>query len=154
MEGRSMEMTGSVEKREYPRVQTALTVRFRILGQEEAEKALSRHFDPDATLAEGFQEAETIDVSKNGLLMLANEEIRLKSFVAVSMYVSVPGISCNCKGLAEVVRRELNPESNIFKYKIGLRFSKVIHQNLKNYKFLDLRGMLDVKEPGIGSQGN
>jgi hypothetical protein len=149
-----MEMTGSDEKREYPRVPTELTVRYRSLSQEEADKALSRHFDPDASLAEGFQEAETLDVSKNGLLMLTNEEIRLKSYVAVSMYISIPGIACNCKGLAEVVRRELNPESHIFKYKIGLRFCKVVHQNLKNYKFLDLRGLLDVKEPGIENQGN
>jgi len=141
------------EKREYPRQAMAVPVRYKVLSQEESEKAVSRHFDPDMVMVKNYKHGETFDVSKNGVSMYVNEEILLKSHMAVTMYLSVPGILCNCKALAEVVRREANTEGGFYAYKIGLRFIKIMHHNLKNYTFLNLNDLLNIKEQGLNEQG-
>jgi len=133
------------EKREYPRMPLNVAVRYRVLENDEANAALGRNFDPDTILRQ-YSEGETIDVSKAGTLMFVNEEIPIKSVVAVNMYVSIPGIAANCKALAEVVRREKAPEGEKYEYKTGLKFLKIMHHNLKNYKFLNFNDLLDVKE--------
>jgi hypothetical protein len=139
------------EKREYPRQSMAVSVRYKLLTPEEAEKAMARHFDPDKMMQD-YSQGESSDVSKNGLSMYVNEEIRLKSLMAVTMYLSVPGISCNCKALAEVVRRESNTEGGFYAYKVGLRFVKIIHHNLKNYTYLNLNDLLNIKEQSFEGQ--
>lgn len=134
------------EKREYPRVPMKVAVKYRILESEEAETALTKYFDADKLLND-FQKSETIDVSKTGLLMFVNEEVPVKSFIVVSMYISVPGISCSCKAIAQVVRRVKNEDTGSnFNYKIAVKFFKILHQNLKNYRFLKLEQLLDIKD--------
>lgn len=135
------------EKREFPRVDMNINVRYRVLTSEEATKALSRTFDADALLVK-FDEGETLNVSKNGVLMYTNEEIAAKSFVVVNMYLSVPGISANCKALAEVIRRDRSNDASKWLYTVALKFHKIVHHNLKNYKFLNLNDLLDIKEAG------
>ncbi len=133
------------EKREYPRVPMSVAARYRVLEKEEATSALGRNFDADTILRQ-YSEGETIDVSKAGALMYVNEEIPLKSIVAVNMYISIPGISANCRAIGEVVRREKAPEEDKYGFKTGLKFLKIMHHNLKNYKYLNLNDLLDVKE--------
>jgi len=133
------------EKREYPRVPMNVSARYRVLDGEEAVRAMGRHFDADMILKQ-FNEGETIDVSKAGALMYVNEEIPLKTIAAVSMYISIPGISCSCKALAEVIRKEKAADGEKYEYKVGLKFLKILHHNLKNYRFLNLNDLLDVKE--------
>ncbi len=137
----------SGEKREYPRAMMSTPARFRLLGPHDAEKALNRHFDPDELLTE-YKEGETLDVSKTGVMLLTNEDLKLGSFIAASMHLSVPGISCNCKVLGEVVRRHLN-ENGKYKYKVGLKLHRILHQNLKTYKYLDFKDLLSIKERQI-----
>lgn len=133
------------EKREYPRIPMRVAVKYRLLEGEEAEKALTKYFEPDKLLNNASQ-SETIDVSKSGLLMYINEEVPIKSFIVVSMYISVPGISCSCKAIAQVVRRIKNDDTNNFAYKIAIKFLKILHHNLKNYKFLNLEQLLEIKD--------
>ncbi|HDT14820.1 MAG TPA: PilZ domain-containing protein [Firmicutes bacterium] len=133
------------EKREYPRLSMKVKVRYNVLAGEDAEKALTRHYAPEE-LMDGHREGETVDVSRAGILMNTNEEIRMKSFLNVLMYITVPGISCNVKALAEVVRREMNPETEAYAYKIGLKFHKILHHNLKQYKYAELQDLLNIKE--------
>jgi hypothetical protein len=137
------------EKREFPRVPMNVNVRYRVLDNEEATRALGRSFDADALL-EKFGEGETVNVSKGGILMYTNEEIPAKSFLAVNMYITIPGISANCKALAEVIRRDRSNDASKWLYTVALKFHKIIHHNLKNYKFLNLDDLLDVKEAGQG----
>ncbi len=139
------EISFGTEKREHPRVPMTVPVRYRILSSEDATKALNRSFDADAILQE-FSEGETINVSKTGILMYTNEEVPIKSFVVINMHLSIPGISCNCKALAEIIRREKAFDSSRFFYKIALKFHKILHHNLKSYKFMKLNELLDIKE--------
>src|SRR5208337_2104064 len=132
------------EKREYPRVAMRVKVRYRILDVETAQKALTKSFDADKLLAE-YNTGESIDVSKTGLLMFTEKEIPLKSYLAVNMYISIPGIACACRALAEVVRRERDGNN----FKVALKFLKVMHHNLKNYKFAALQTLLEIREPGM-----
>jgi len=135
------------EKREYPRVPMNVNVRYRVIEGAEAEQALGRNFDPD-TILQQYNEGETVDVSRTGALMYVNEEIGVKSVVAVNMHISIPGISCNCKALAEVIRRQKTAENEKYEYKVALKFLKILHHNLKNYKFLNLNDLLDVRDSG------
>lgn len=134
------------EKRVYPRIPLNSSVRYRILGGEELERAMNRYFDADKILAEKHVETETVNVSKEGMLMYTNEEIPIKSMLAVNLYIAVPGISCNCKALGEVVRREKETENERYGYKVAVRFHKIVHHNLKSYKYLDLPDLLNIKE--------
>ncbi len=118
--------------------------RFRLLGPHDAEKAMNRHFDPDELLTE-YKEGETLDVSKSGVMLLTNEDLKLGSVVVAAMHLSVPGIACNCKVLGEVVRRHLH-ENGKYKYRIGLKLHKILHQNLKTYKYLDFKDLLSIKD--------
>jgi len=139
------------EKREYPRVQMKVTVKYRVLESEEAEKALTKYFEPDKLL-ETFNKSETIDVSKSGLLMYVNEEVPVKSFIVVNMYISVPGISCACKAIGQIVRRMKSDDNEKYAYKIAIKFLKIIHHNLKNYRYLNLENLLEIKDSF--SEGN
>lgn len=136
------------EKREHPRVAMSVPVRYRVLSNEEATKAINRSFDPDTILQE-FNEGETINVSKTGILMYTNEELSVKSFIVINMHISIPGISCNCKALAEIIRREKTFDSSKYFYKVALKFHKILHHNLKNYKYMNLNELLDIKEAQI-----
>lgn len=135
------------EKREFPRVPMNVNVRYRQLSSDEATKAMARTFDADKLL-EKFEEGETKNVSKAGILMYTNEEIAAKTFLAVNMYITVPGITCNCKALAEVIRRERSNDASKWLYTVALKFHKILHHNLKNYKYLNLNDLLEVKEQG------
>jgi hypothetical protein len=135
------------EKREFPRVPMNVNVRYRMLESEEAQKALGRTFDADKLL-EKFEEGETLNVSKGGILMYTNEELPAKSYLAVNMFITIPGITCNCKALAEVIRRDRSADASRWLYTVALKFHKILHHNLKNYRFLNLNDLLDVKETG------
>ena len=143
-EGLMGELRLPSEKREYPRVPMSVAVRYKVLDSEEAKLALGRSFDPDSSLKE-FKEGETLDVSRSGALIYLNEEIAAKTMMIVNMYISVPGISCNCKALAEVIRRDKAGEGEKYEYKAALKFLKILHHNLKSYKFLNLNDLLDVR---------
>ena len=143
-EGLMGELRLPSEKREYPRVPMSVAVRYKVLDIEEAKMALGRSFDPDSSLKE-FKEGETLDVSRSGALIYLNEEIAAKTMMVVNMYISVPGISCNCKALAEVIRRDKAGEGEKYEYKAALKFHKILHHNLKSYKFLNLNDLLDVR---------
>jgi c-di-GMP-binding flagellar brake protein YcgR len=136
------------EKREYPRVPMNAPVRYRVLGKDEADKALGRFADT-SNLLQQFAEAETANVSKNGIAMYTNEEVPTKSFMAVNMHFSIPGIAANCKAIAEVIRRDKS-DNDKYKYIVALKFIKITHHNLKNYKFLDLKNLLDINDPSAG----
>jgi hypothetical protein len=136
------------EKREYPRIAMTVPVRYRVLSGEEAAKALNRMFAPDKIINE-FNEGESINVSKAGILMSTNEELQVKSFVVVNMHISIPGISCNCKAIAEITRREKSSVPDRYAYKVALKFHKILHQNLKNYKFMELNDLLNIKEEQV-----
>jgi hypothetical protein len=123
----------------------SLQVRYKVLGNEEAEKALSRHYDPDS-LMKDHNTGETVDVSRTGILMNTSEELMVKTYLNVALFITVPGISCNCKALAEVMRRDVNPDTDVYRFKVGLKFHKILHHNLKNYKFSDLSSLLGVNE--------
>jgi hypothetical protein len=133
------------EKREHPRIPMSVPVRYRILSSEDATKALNRTFDADSILMD-FKEGETINVSKTGILMYTNEEVPVKSFVVINMHISIPGISCNCKALAEIIRREKAMDASKYFYKVALKFHKILHHNLKNYKYMNLNELLNIKE--------
>lgn len=133
------------ERRDYPRIAVSVSVRYRVLEGDEADNALTKHFDPEKIFTR-FQESRLINVSTSGLLMRAHEEIQEKKFVAVNMYLPMPGLSCSCKALAEVIRcvkDESGKETS--KYIVALKFLKVIHHNLNKYKFVTLTDILDIK---------
>ena len=144
-ERNNAELSIPVEKREFPRVAMNLAVRYRVLEQDEAARAMTRSFDADKLL-EKYEEAQTKDVSKNGILMYTNEEIPAKSYIAVNMYITIPGISCNCKALAEVIRRERSNDASKWLYTVALKFHKIMHHNLKNYRYLNLNELLEINE--------
>ena len=77
--------------------------------------------------------------------MYADREIPVKTFIAINMYIPLPGLSCSCKTLAEVVRCERQND----KYLIGLKFLKVLYHNLNKYKFLTLTDLLEIKGEDI-----
>lgn len=133
------------EKREYPRMPMNAPVRYRMLTKEESDKAIGRFADNSSLLAQ-YEEAETINVSKNGIAMYTSEELPAKSIVAVNMHISIPGIACNCKAIAEVIRRDKSDKDK-YQYVVALKFIKIVHHNLKNYRFLDLNNLLDVNDP-------
>ncbi len=133
------------EKREYPRVPMTCPVRYRVLSKEEGDKALGKFAD-HSKLLDQYDETETVNVSKNGIAMYTNEEIPVKSLMAVNMHFSIPGIAANCKAIAEVIRR-IKSDNEKYKYTVALKFVKITHHNLKNYKFLDLKNLLDVNDP-------
>ena len=133
------------EKREYPRVPMNAPVRYRTLTKEESDKAIGRFADNSSLLAQ-YEEAESMNVSKNGIAMYTNEELPAKSIVAVNMHISIPGIACNCKAIAEVIRRDKSDKDK-YQYVVALKFIKIVHHNLKNYRFLDLNNLLDVNDP-------
>lgn len=133
------------ERRDYPRISVSVGVRYRVLADDEADKALTKHFDPEKIFTK-FQECHVINMSTSGLLMRAPEDIKEKKFVAINMYLPMPGLSCSCKALAEVIRcvkDESKGENN--KYIVALKFLKVIHHNLNKYKFVTLADILDIK---------
>jgi len=133
------------EKREYPRMPMNAPVRYRMLTKEESDKALGRFADNSNLLAQ-YEETETVNVSKNGIAMYTNEELPAKATVAVNMHISIPGIACNCKAIAEVIRRDKSDKDK-YQYVVALKFIKIVHHNLKNYRFLDLNNLLDVNDP-------
>ncbi len=128
------------EKRDYPRIAINVKVMYRVLDNDEADKALVKHFDPEKVFRD-CKTSEVINVSTSGLLMYTVENIPDKSFVAVNMYIPLPGLSCACRAVAEVIRCEKQKD----KYLIGLKFLKVIHHNLNKYKFLTLNDLLEIK---------
>ena len=128
------------EKRDYPRFSLNVKVMYRVLDNDEADKALVKHFDPEKVF-QACKTSEVINVSTSGLLMYTLENIPEKSFVAVNMYIPLPGLSCACRAVAEVIRSDKQQD----KYLIALKFLKVIHHNLNKYKFLTLTDLLEIK---------
>ncbi len=128
------------ERRDYPRISINVKVRYRVLTNDPEDKELIKHFDADKILSK-YDENITVNMSSSGLLMYTEEEIPIKSFIAVNMYIPLPGLSCSCKVLGEVVRCEKENE----KYKLAIKFLKVLWHNLNKYKFLTLTDLLDIK---------
>jgi len=87
-----------------------------------------------------FETNECLNVSTSGILMESKDSVDLKKFVAVSMYLPLPGLSCSCRALAEVVRCENTDEG----YMLGLKFLRVLYHNLNKYKFLTLADLLNM----------
>jgi hypothetical protein len=133
------------ERRDYPRVAVTVKVRYRVLEDDVADHALTRHFDPEKIFTK-FQESSLINVSSSGLLMYVHEKIQQKKFVAISMFLPLPGLACSCKALAEVIRcEEEKEEKNGLKYTAALKFLKVINHSLNKYNFLTLNDLLDIR---------
>ena len=129
------------EKRDYPRIAINVKVMYRVLENDEADNALVKHFDPEKVF-QACKMSEVINVSTSGLLMYTADEIPVKSFVAVNMYIPLPGLSCACRAVAEVIRCDKQQQD---RYLIALKFLKVIHHNLNKYKFLTLTDLLEIK---------
>lgn len=139
------------ERRDYPRIAINVKVRYRVLDDTEEDRNLIKHFDPDKILSE-FSESKVVNISTSGLLMHTKEEISIKKFVVMCMYLPLPGLSCNIKSLAEVIRCEEAPadvKKQGYNYNIALKFLKVIHHSLNKFKFLSLIELLDVKGDNI-----
>jgi hypothetical protein len=139
------------ERRDYPRVAINVQVRYRVLDDTEEDKNLIKNFDPDKIFHE-YNESKVVNISTSGLLMHTKEEIPVKKFVVVCMYLPLPGLSCNIKTLAEVIRSEPAPEDvkkQGYQYNVALKFLKVIHHSLNKFKFLSLIELLDVKGDNI-----
>ena len=134
------------ERRDYPRVAVTVRVRYRILEDDEKDNALTKNFDPDKIMAE-LKESRTINVSSSGLLMYVEEEIPVKKFIAVQMYLPFPGMSSACMALGEVMRCDKNGDGH--KYMIGVKFLKVLRHNLNKFKFLSLTELLEIKGEDI-----
>jgi hypothetical protein len=132
------------ERRDYPRIAITVAIHYRILNNDEADKHLSKHFDPEKIFHQ-YEQTSTINMSTSGLLMYCAEEIPLKSFVAVSMYIPLPGLSCACKALAEVIRCDKEDG----KYKIGVKFLKILWHNLNKFRFVTLTDLLNIKGEDI-----
>lgn len=139
-----MEKEGEIllpqERRDYPRIAITIKARYRVLENNSEDKELIKHFDAEKIFSK-YNENSTINMSSSGLLMYSDEEVPLKSFIAVNMYIPLPGLSCSCKVLGEVVRCEKEGE----KYKLAIKFLKVLWHNLNKYKFLTLTDLLDIK---------
>jgi len=133
------------EKREYPRVVMNAPVRYRVLGKEEGEHALGRFADK-SDLLEDYEESETANVSRKGTAIYTNQEIPERSIMAVNINISIPGIAANCRALAEVLRREKSDNPK-YLYVVAVKFLTITHHNLKNYKFKELKELLDLKDP-------
>jgi len=139
------------EHRDYPRVAINVKVRYRVLDDTESDKNLIKRFDADQILRE-YKESKVVNVSTSGLLMHTNEEIPVKKFVVVCMYLPLPGLSCDIKTLAEVIRCENASEyvkKQGYQFSVALKFLKVIHHSLNKFKFLSLVELLDVKGDNI-----
>jgi hypothetical protein len=128
------------EKRDYPRISINVKVMYRVLDNDEADKNLIKHFDPEKVF-QACKTSEVINVSTSGLLMYTTENIPLKSFMAVNMYIPLPGLSCACRALAEVIR--CDDEKG--RFLVALKFLKVTHHNLNKYRFLTLNDLLEIK---------
>ncbi|HDQ26172.1 MAG TPA: PilZ domain-containing protein [bacterium] len=129
------------ERRDYPRISVSVKVKYRMLDDDADDRNLVKHFDPEKI----FFESSAVNISASGLLMKTKEEIPLKKFIAISMYLPMPGISCNCRAIAEIVRCEKDREI----YLIGVKFLKVINHSLNKFKFLSLADLLNMKGDSI-----
>jgi hypothetical protein len=127
------------ERRDYPRVAMNVMVKYRILEHDEADTALVKHFDPEK-IFKSCSECEVVNVSTSGLLMYTKEEISQKSFVAINMVLPLPGLSCACKAIAEVIRCDKETD----RFLIALKFLKVIHHDLSKFKYMTLTDLLDI----------
>ena len=141
-----IEQTGS-EKREYPRFSIQTPVRYRHLNKEESEKALGRYAE-NLNLSDNYEETQTLNVSKNGLAVYTNEELPAKSLVAIKMHISIPGLICNCNGVAEVIRRDVSANEQ-YQYLVALKLLRTVHQNLKDHKFSNLNNLLDINDTAV-----
>jgi hypothetical protein len=131
------------ERRDYPRIAVSVKVHYRVLEDDEADKALTKHFDPEKIFIK-CSESNMINVSTSGLLMVAPEKIPEKKFVAVSMLLPLPGLACMCKTLAEVIRCEAD-EKSPGHFIVALKFLKIMHHSLNKFKFMTLNELLDIK---------
>lgn len=127
------------ERRDYPRIAISVHVKYRVLENDEADRALIKNFDPEKIFTEASS-AEMVNISSSGLLMYSKDEIPEKSFVAVSMYLPLPGLACSCRVLGECVR-SIKEEN---RYSIGLKFLKILHHDLNQFKYMTLKDMLEI----------
>jgi hypothetical protein len=132
------------ERRDYPRIGINIHVKYRVLGTELEDAGITKRFDPDKTFEKSIQD-KAINISTSGLLMYCAEEIKIKSFVAVSMYLPLPGLSCSCRALAQVIR--CDPGNG--NYILALKFIKVLFHDLTKYKFMTLTDLLEIKGEDI-----
>ncbi len=131
------------ERRDYPRIAISVHVKYRILQNDPSDRELVKKFDPEK-IFEQAGSATMVNISSSGLLMYAPEEIPEKSFVAVSMYLPLPGLSCSCRVLGECVRCIKEDD----RYSIGLQFLKVLHHDLNQFKYMALKDLLEInREP-------
>lgn len=127
------------ERREYPRVAVNVAVKYRVLTDDEADHAITKKFDSEQIFKK-CNESQALNVSTSGLLMYTEEEIPQKKFIAVSMYLPLPGLSCACRALAEVVRCEKKGGG----FEVGVKFLKILHHKLNKYGFLTLTQLLEI----------
>lgn len=128
------------ERRDYPRIAISVHVKYRVLENDPEDRELIKKFDPEK-IFEQAASATMVNISSSGLLMYASEEIPVKSFVAVSMYLPLPGLSCSCRVLGECVRciKEAN------RWSIGLKFLKVLQHDLNQFKYMALKDLLEIR---------
>ncbi len=139
----------SSERRTYPRVALSAPIRYVVIKQgkdnkldEDYDKLISKDFNEKNIV----KESKTINLSSGGLLIQTDEEISVGSLLHIKMHMPLPGISCNCFMLGEVVRCE---KKEIKKYEIAIKFKKVIHHNLNKYKYATLKEILNLEGPQI-----
>lgn len=78
--------------------------------------------------------------------MIADEKISNGSMLHITMHMPLPGVSCNCSMLGEVVRCEEREDK---KYNIAVKFLKIIHHSLNKYRYATLKELLNLEGPQI-----
>ncbi len=134
----------SLERREYPRIALSAPIKYRILKREDKDNLIEKELDN--LFNDNMRESETINLSSSGLLMTTEEKINCGNILYVTMHIPLPGISCNCSLLAEVVRCEERQDK---KYNIAIKFLKIVHHNLNKYKYATLKDILNLEGPQI-----
>jgi hypothetical protein len=138
------------ERRAYPRIALSTEVKFSVV--KEAQPAHDKEHEDLLNLgAENLEKGkavatETVNLSSAGLLMNTDRDIAPGSTIHITLHVPLPGISCTCSMLAEIIRSDKNPDGT---FATAVKFLKVVHHNLSKYKYAALHDLLNLEGPQI-----
>ena len=90
-----------------------------------------------------LKKSESVNVSTGGVLMTTEEKLEQGSIIQLSMHMPLPGLSCNCAMLGEVVRCEQSEDKK--SYRAAVKFTKIVHHNLNKYKYASLKDILNLE---------
>ena len=125
-QGTDAELTVPAERRQYPRIPLSLPIHYSIVKK-----------------GEDIKKSESINISTGGVLMTTEERIEPGSTIHLTMNMPLPGLSCNCAMLGEIVRCEEKEDKSGFK--TAVKFNKIVHHNLNKYKYASLKDILKLE---------